>query len=218
MNTPYFVRRRSAGRGKAQPPDQATTYTRFPEVQVVADRSTHLVLAALPGLGPAPDVHRFGALLFAALACAAVAAVLADAGYDSEANHRLARDGCGVRSVMPATHGRPPKDPSRPPSGRHRAMMRRLRDHRCGQRWQVECVFSMVKRRPGPAVLGRSGRTRNAEMMLKLVTHNLMILAAGAGRRLTAVLELIYRAGGVQFVRIRTPPLFPSPFGLPSPV
>ena len=128
MNTPYFVRRRSAGRGKAQPPDQATTYTRFPEVQVVADRSTHLVLAALPGLGPAPDVQRFG------------------------------------------------------------------------QRWQVECVFSMVKRRLGPAVLGRSGRTRDAEMMLKLITHNLMILAAGAGRRLTAVLELIYRAGGVHLL------------------
>ena len=76
--------------------------------------------------------------------------------------------------------------------------MRRLRDHRYRQRWQVECVFSMVKRRPGPAVLGRSDGTRNAEMMPKLVTRNLMTLAAGAGRTvkafIKAFIELIYRA------------------------
>ena len=31
-----------------------------------------------------------------------VTTLLADAGFDTEANHRFARDGCGVRSVNPA--------------------------------------------------------------------------------------------------------------------
>ncbi len=43
------------GRDKAQPPDRATAYTRFPEVRAVADRPTHQLPAAMPGLGAVPD-------------------------------------------------------------------------------------------------------------------------------------------------------------------
>jgi len=102
--------------------------------------------------------------------------VVADAGYDSEPNHRYARDDHGVLSFMPATLGRPsPK----PPTGYHRRRMRRRLDKRYGgygQRWQAEAAFSMVKRRLADAVAARRYGSQCRELWLLCVTHNLMIL------------------------------------------
>ena len=53
--------------------------------------------------------------------------------------------------------------------------MRRRRDHRYGQRWQAETVVSMIKRRQGGYVLGRSDAARGRELSLKVLTHNIMI-------------------------------------------
>ena len=49
---------------------------------------------------------------------------------------------------------------------------------RCGytQRWQVECVNSMIKRNLGSALRGRSNRTREAHLRLKALTHSVMII------------------------------------------
>lgn len=46
-----------------------------------------------------------------------------------------------------------------------------------GQRWQVETVMSMLKRRQGSAVAGRSYWSRCRDLMLMVVAHNVMILA-----------------------------------------
>jgi hypothetical protein len=48
-----------------------------------------------------------------------ITTALADAGYDSEANHRYAREQRGVRSIIPAEIGRPS---SKPPTGRYRSL------------------------------------------------------------------------------------------------
>jgi hypothetical protein len=32
--------------------------------------------------------------------------LLADAGYDSESNHRYAREVCHIKTIIPAKHGR----------------------------------------------------------------------------------------------------------------
>ena len=45
--------------------------------------------------------------------------VAADAGYDSEADHELARRDMGLRSLIPPDIGRPRKDGG-PPAGRWR--------------------------------------------------------------------------------------------------
>ncbi len=45
-----------------------------------------------------------------------------------------------------------------------------------GQRWQVETVFSMIKRNLGHAVHGRSFHAHNRDIMLNCLTHNAMIL------------------------------------------
>ena len=44
-----------------------------------------------------------------------------------------------------------------------------------GQLWQVEAVFSMIKRNPGYTIAGRSQQTQNGQMPLMAITHNLMI-------------------------------------------
>jgi len=171
--SPYFIKRRSH---KNKTP-QVTTYSKYPKLEVLADCATHIIIAALPSQGPCPDTDRLRPLLIGPLARGVLLdTALFDAGYDSEPNHIFARDCCRVRSVIPATAGRPPKDPTAPPQGRWRRVMRRYRDHRYGQRWQVECVMSMIKRRQGGYVLARSMPSRYCEMMLKALTHNIMIL------------------------------------------
>ena len=69
--------------------------------------------------------------------------------------------------------------------------MQRYCDHRYGQRWQVECAISMIKRRQGGYVLGRSNAARSREMMLKVLTHNVMILLLS--------MQGFYRAAASQF-------------------
>jgi hypothetical protein len=130
----YYVRRRH-GTAKRW---QTVAYSRFAKLEAVLDCDSHLLVAVLVGRGPQPDVARFVPLLEATLAAVRPDAALADAGYDSEPNHRHARERRGVRSFIPAKHGRPSP---RPPTGRYRRQMRqRLNKHYggYGQRWQVE--------------------------------------------------------------------------------
>ena len=44
-----------------------------------------------------------------------------------------------------------------------------------GQRWQAETGFSVVKRRLGSAVNGRSYQSQCRELMLFVLTYNLML-------------------------------------------
>jgi transposase len=45
-----------------------------------------------------------------------------------------------------------------------------------GQRWQAETVNSMIKRNLGSALRARTARRRSKELLLRVVTHNVMIL------------------------------------------
>lgn len=47
-----------------------------------------------------------------------------------------------------------------------------------GQRWQAESAFSRHKRRLGSSLGGRSDASRERECHLRVLTHNLMLLAA----------------------------------------
>ncbi len=70
--------------------------------------------------GPRPDFGDFRPLLVEARAHVAVKAVAADAGFDSEANHQLARDELGIQSLIP-----PPSTAARPPENRPAAIANR---------------------------------------------------------------------------------------------
>ena len=172
----YFVRRRNGDKKHWQ----TVAYSRFAKLEAAVDCRSHLLVAVLAGRGPRPDVNRFVPLLEATLANVQPESILADAGYDSEPNHRYARERCGVRSFMPAKHGRPT---SKPPSGRYRRQMKyRLNKHygSYGQRWQVETGFSMVKRRVSTLVNARTYWTQCRELLLIALTYNFMILYAAA--------------------------------------
>jgi hypothetical protein len=166
-----YVRRRS----KKDSKPQKIRYSRYAKLEAAFECGTHLLIAAIPKRGPAVDTDRFVPLLEEALRRVNLTTALADAGYDSEPNHRYAREQRGVRSVIPAEIGRPT---DKPPTGRYRRLMkRRLNKDYCryGQRWQAETGFSMIKRRLGSYVRGHSYWSQCRDLMLLAVTYNIML-------------------------------------------
>jgi hypothetical protein len=173
----YYVHRRARGSKKLQ----TVTYSRFAKFEAAFECGTHLLLGVLVGRGPRVDVDRFVPLLDTTLEQVRLDAALADAGYDSEANHRYARERRGVRSYIPATIGRPS---AKPPSGRYRRQMKQRlnKDYgRYGQRWQAESGFSMIKRCLTDSVHGRSYWSQCREMLLIAISYNTLLLHAAGG-------------------------------------
>jgi Transposase DDE domain len=167
----YYVRRRSKGANAKH----KVRYSRYAKLEAGFECDTHIIIAAIPRRGPAVDTNRFVPLLEQALGRVKLDTALADAGYDAEGNHEQARQRRGVRSVIPATAGRPTK---KLPTGRYRRLMkRRLTKHYCryGQRWQAETGISMIKRRLGAAVAGHSYWSQCRDLLLLALTHNLML-------------------------------------------
>jgi hypothetical protein len=175
--SPYFVRRRHRGRNTGKHPlFQTTTYTRFPKLHAVCDCATHLILTVLPMRGPNPDGHRLPDAI-RPLAARPPDRLTADAGYDSEANHIHLREQLGIESIIPPRHGRPPKNPNHLPPTKWRRLMKTHFDHAAyGQRWQIETVFSMIKRRLGCTIRERTYHAQCRAMRLLAFTHNCMIL------------------------------------------
>jgi hypothetical protein len=166
----YFVRRRGRGGG----PYKTVVYHHFAKLGVVCDSDDHFILACRAGRGPRPDIDEFKALFAAALRHVRLSLLAADAGYDSESNHSFARDQHGVRTVIPAKHGRPT---AKLPVGRYRRLMKRRFDRQAyRRRSQVETVISMIKRRQGAHVRGRSYYSHCRDLRLLALTHNVMIL------------------------------------------
>ena len=150
---------------------------RTPKLALAVAAGCHLILAARAHTGGRSDSPDFDPLLFHAWRRAAVRTVVADAGYDSERNHRIARLDMAVRSVIPARIGRPT---ARLPTGRFRRLMRgrfaRKADARVyGQRAQSETVNSMMKRNFGDALRSTLPGRRKKELLLRALTHNLML-------------------------------------------
>ena len=176
----YFVKRRAKG-GNAW---QKTTYKRFPKLGVLCDCDTHMILAAVPGRGPGPDITHFETALCQALRRSRLETLYADAGYDAEWAHDVARRDLGVRTVIPPRIGRPT---DKAPTGRWRKVMsERMHLTNYGQRWQDETVFSMIKRRQGSAVHATSYWSQCRGLMLKAITHNILILYAPMQSRTAA--------------------------------
>lgn len=168
----YFARRSGA--------EQAT----WTKLAVACDTRSHFLAGATVTTGPSNDSPQFRPVLAQASLAVGWDRVLADAAFDSEAHHAYARDELGIRSsVIPInTRGH-----DGPPGGFYRSQMPRRfapkpegsRYRRVfGQRWQAESAFSRHKRRLGSALGGRSDESRERECRLRVLTHNLMLLAA----------------------------------------
>ena len=182
----YFVRRR---RSKHLQLWEDTIYKRFPKLAVVCDCSNHAILSVMTARGPSPDVNQFCKPVTSAAEQVRIEHMLADAGYDSEGNHRYAREVHQMKTTIPARAGRPTK---KLPKTKYRREMRTdFDEENYGQRWQVETVFSMIKRNFGSALRARRYWSQCREMMLLALTHNLAIIQL--------VKELFYRAGQTPF-------------------
>ena len=124
--------------------------------------------------GPSNDSPRFPEALRQAAAHVPFDRLLADAAYDAEHNHRLCRDEHGIRSTVISLNERAAK---RLPSTMYRAQMaRRFQRRVYGQRWQIESAISRNKRLLGSALRARSDETQAQECLVRVLTHNLMIL------------------------------------------
>ena len=168
----YYVRRRNGTLKRWQ----TVTYSRYAKLEAAFDCQSHLLVGVLVGRGPRVDTDRFVPLLDDTLTRVQLDAALADAGYDSEPNHRYARETRGVRSFIPATAGRPT---TKPPTGKYRRQMKQRLNKTYGaygQRWQGETGFSMIKRRLTSTVHGRTYWSQCREMLLIAITYNIMLL------------------------------------------
>jgi len=150
---------------------------RMPKLALAVAAASHRILAARASIGNGSDAPDFEPLLFHSWRRAKVKQVVADAGYDSEDNHRLARLDMGLRSVIPPKIGRPSKSP---PTGYYRRMMKsrfkRKADAKLyGQRSQSETTNSMMKRNLGESLRSIRPARQKQEMLLRAITHNLML-------------------------------------------
>ena len=156
---------------------------RLPKLSLAVDAASHLILAAIASTGAGGDQPFLDGLLFHAWrrTSGRIRCVVADAGYDSEANNRIARLDIGVRSIIPPKAGRPTSKPPTEPMRRnmHHRFKRGADARTYGQRWQSETTNSMIKRNLGSAMRSRTAVGRRHELLLRVLTHNIMLLAEG---------------------------------------
>jgi Transposase DDE domain len=149
--------------------------------------ASHFFAGASVSAGPSNDSPQLPRVMAQASLVVDWDRVLADAAFDGEENHRFCREDLGVRAtVIPLNRrGRGRKWPK---TRYRRQMVRRFRKkpkgsrHKrvYGQRWQAESAYSRHKRRLGSALGGRSDASRERECYLRVLTHDLMLLAEAA--------------------------------------
>jgi transposase len=155
------------------------------KLTVVCDTQSHFFTAATVTTAPGNDSPQLRPAMRQASLAVTWDRLLADAAFDSEENHRLCREDLGVRSTVIPLNRR--NQGRKWPKTRYRRQMKRRfrkkpRSSRYkrvyGQRWQAESAFSRHKRRLDSALRGRSDESRERECYLRVLTHNLMLLAA----------------------------------------
>jgi hypothetical protein len=163
--------------GAAVNASRSVQLRRMPKLALAVAAASHRILSLRVKIGNGSDAPDFEPLLYDAWRRAAVKTAVADAGYDSEDNHRLARLDMNVRSVIPPKIGRPSKNP---PAGYYRRLMKRRFKAKAdakpyGQRAQSETVNSMMKRNLGEDLRSVLPERRKQEMMLRALVHNLLL-------------------------------------------
>jgi len=169
----HFGKRRGEGKGSGH------RQRAWPKLTAVLHTHSHLIVGAVTGIGPSQDSPDFTPAMRQAASILTFDTVLADAGYDAEHNHRLCREKLGVsRSVIALnrrnTGRRWPKTPYR------RGLRQRFPRVLYHQLWHIESGLSQHKRRLGSALTARGHQAQRRELILRVLTHNLMLLAEAA--------------------------------------
>jgi hypothetical protein len=148
---------------------------RWPKLTLACHNATHLIIHTLLGDGPSQDAPLLAPALRGACGRVGIDRLLADGGYDSEPNHAYARETLGIRStvIKPNKRGR-----RRWPRTKYRRQMyKRFPVRKYRQRVQAESAISRFKRNLTPILRGRSRGTQRIEVHLRVITHDLMLLA-----------------------------------------
>jgi hypothetical protein len=147
----------------------------WPKLTAVVHTDSHLILGAVTGTGPSQDSPDLIPAMRQAAALLPIDTALADAGYDAEHNHRLCREELGVRRSVIKLN---PRNTGRrwPRTAYRREMRQRFPQALYHQRWHAESVFSRHKRRLGSALTTRRTASQERELILRVLTHNLMLL------------------------------------------
>src|SRR3954466_11579414 len=157
----------------------------WPKLTAVLETGSHLFLAAHVSRGPSQDSPQFKPVVRAACGRCLVDTLLGDGAFDAEHNHALARQQLGVRSTVFPLNRR--NSGRKWPKTRYRRQMvrrfrrkpRRSKYRRVyGQRWQIQSGFSRPKRLLAPELRARKWVNQKREILLRGLTHNLMLLAA----------------------------------------
>jgi transposase len=149
------------------------SYKTYPKMSNVVDNDTHLMLSAVIDEGPKVDQVEFKQAVREAHRRCPFKQLIADAAYDSEANHQFIRERLHADSVI-----RPRNRPGcRPPQTPYRAQMHsHFPREAYGQRWQIESTYSQFKRTLGSALGARSHERRARQLMLRVITFNIMLI------------------------------------------
>ncbi|MCC6574405.1 MAG: transposase [Planctomycetes bacterium] len=164
----YFIDRQGPHRGRRVIPG-------YCKLTAVCDIDSHLFCGAVVSFGRTVDHVQFEEAVRQAAGQLSLGCLLADAGYDGENHHALCRDELGIGDTVfnlnRRNNGRKwPKTPYR------REMTWRLKQGDYGQRWQIESDFSRNKRRLGESLRARNESSQQAEVLMRVLTHNLMLL------------------------------------------
>lgn len=140
---------------------------------VVGHVRSHLIAAALAIQGPNNDIAMLPDALRQALRHTRFRRLLADAGYDSENNHRVCREELGVESVIKVNRRCTRRWPSTP---HRRRMHREFPKAAYKRRSHAESIFSSLKRRLGSETRATGSQAQLRELLWKVLAYDLMIL------------------------------------------
>jgi hypothetical protein len=153
-------------------------FSTYPKLTLVCDLKTHLILGSYVCMGPCVDSPQFTPAMLQASANQPIEALLGDKGYDAEHNHTLCREQLGIPTTVIAVRRNTNGTRQWPATPYRREMKRSESRLGYGQRWQVESAISRNKRTFGSALRARTWCMQQWECLLRVLTHNLMLLAA----------------------------------------
>ena len=140
-----------------------------------------LVLSQLVRPAPAGDFADLVPLASSAYSVLPYQQLVADGGYDSEANHRFCREELQVESLIPAHNRRGTRAKTNyrrkmqrllgVPGTEQRGTRRARRDY--GQRWKAETLMSVLKRKWGECLSARDAAMQQLQALLRGLVYNL---------------------------------------------
>jgi hypothetical protein len=150
-------------------------FRRYPKLTIVSHHATYLIAALAMRHGPCNDAPDFLPAVMQAVRYLPIHRLFGDGAYDAELHHRVCREELGIASTIIPINPRG-SQAHRPLGPHRRRMFDRFPKRLYGRRWHAESTISQHKRRLGSALTARTPRTRASECMLRIVTHDLMIL------------------------------------------